>query len=1306
MLRRATTTLLNVLWRTTAVIVVGVALMVSVARLMLPRIDQYREPIAQWVSKQVDQPVQFDSIGASWRGWTPVIELTNVRLQSAEGERAVTRFAKAQFSIDPIKSFERREAVPNELIVSGLELSLARSEDGSIRLEGASQNASDSGLKNNALVYWLQTQRQLTIEEAAITWKDDRLLKPLVFSKVALQIVSDGARKQINGRARMPDNSSEFKFQLDATGDLLTEAWSGQMYLEGHGIDPSMLLEYKRWLGLQAEGGRLDFKLWSDWRNARFQKLNGEFSTTGSELGTAAQRIHIDRLHGEVAAVRTQPGEWHIRVSPLKITTGNGAWPDSQINTVVSSAGGENIQPRVSTNIDYLKIDDLVPMVSAIGSLPPSVRDLLTALRPHGSVRNLRLRFDPNASYSQRAALSFDFDDVGVAAHQHIPVLTGLAGSVAADGNGISIRCNSHNVSINDTNLYDRAINLSDCSGDVALLRDSENLTLATDGLKLGNSDIGITLQGSVKLAKAGAPLAQLYAHVDHADATRVKDYLPKIGVGEKTHVWFGHAFPKGVVDDGGIIVRGPLDKFPFNGTDGRFEVRLHVSDAELIFKPGWPVINDVDGNVVFSGRSMTVYVPAAKTVGANLTETTAFIPDLFTENKLLLIDGTANAPVSIGRQYLLQSPLKDHLEEVTTLLSEKGTMNLQLNLRIPLDPTPNDIKGIVTLKDAVLRTEKLGGDISSVQGKLSFTDHSFAAEDLKGMYAGQPVTLAFKGNASKSAMDADVNLTGSGDMAYLTDRLKALTPALADWLNRHHALEHLSGNTDWKVAAKLAHAEGAPTRIIDLQVDSSLSGMAIDYPSPIGKAAASAQPLSIHIDLATLQERGISFSLGRELHGAFLLSDSADGSTHLNRAALRFGEQEAKLPQNDTLSITGKTTELSINDWLDVLYDRMSLGGGSGNTSAPPIPVWMDVSTQNLQALGRVFSNVRVRGDSGRTQWTLHVDGDDIGGNIVIPHYLKQFPTKVELSKLHVPPRSNNTVTPINLNPARLPPVDIDVAEFSYQDINLGRGHLRTSSSPNGLKLDALNFESSTSTIKAQGEWTLIDDVHRSNFTIGVDATGLGALLGQFGYGVTAVEGGKTRMDIDASWAGSPADFTLERLHGSLTMNINDGRFLDVENPAVGRLFGLLSIQALPKRLTLDFNDLFSKGTGFDQISGNFELDGGNAYTNNLTMRGSSALIEITGRTGLAAQDYDQVATITPQISDSLPVASAIFGPAGAAAGAAIYIGKKILPSLPEQIDRMLSRQYSITGPWKEPKVQQVQGSAPEAPPAPSANG
>ena len=89
--------------------------------------------------------------------------------------------------------------------------------------------------------------------------------------------------------------------------------------------------------------------------------------------------------------------------------------------------------------------------------------------------------------------------------------------------------------------------------------------------------------------------------------------------------------------------------------------------------------------------------------------------------------------------------------------------------------------------------------------------------------------------------------------------------------------------------------------------------------------------------------------------------------------------------------------------------------------------------------------------------------------------------------------------------------------------------------------------------------------------------------------------------------------------------------------------------------------------------------------------MDSPSVLIEITGRTGLAKRDYDQIATVTPQLSDSFPVASAVFGPAGIGVGAAIYLGKKLFKSIPDQIDRILSKQYTITGSWEKPVIEPV---------------
>ena len=200
--------------------------------------------------------------------------------------------------------------------------------------------------------------------------------------------------------------------------------------------------------------------------------------------------------------------------------------------------------------------------------------------------------------------------------------------------------------------------------------------------------------------------------------------------------------------------------------------------------------------------------------------------------------------------------------------------------------------------------------------------------------------------------------------------------------------------------------------------------------------------------------------------------------------------------------------------------------------------------------------------------------------------------------------------------------------------------------------------------------------------------------MLKAFDYSVDPVKDGETKLKMQAIWHGSPLDFSLADINGSLTMEIEKGRVLNIE-PSAGRLFGLLSLQTLPRRLSLDFSDLFGKGFSFDQIEGTFTIESGNAYTNNLSMTGPSANIEITGRTGLIDKDYDQVVTVTPQVSDTLPLASALFGPIGVGVGAVIFLAGELFDTIPKQIDKILRYQYTISGSWDNPVVEKLDSNS-----------
>jgi uncharacterized protein YhdP len=237
------------------------------------------------------------------------------------------------------------------------------------------------------------------------------------------------------------------------------------------------------------------------------------------------------------------------------------------------------------------------------------------------------------------------------------------------------------------------------------------------------------------------------------------------------------------------------------------------------------------------------------------------------------------------------------------------------------------------------------------------------------------------------------------------------------------------------------------------------------------------------------------------------------------------------------------------------------------------------------------------------------------------------------------------------------------------------------------GLLLNKLSFDAPTGNIDARGTWHIVVGRHASRFDIDVRSPELGKLLASFGYAVADLDGGKTEMQIRASWPGTPADFDLANLDGTLKLKVESGRLVEVEN-RVGRIFGLLSINTIWRRLSLDFSDLFKKGFAFDLIEGEFRIEKGDAYTDDLKMIGPSATVEVEGRTGLARQDYDQTVTVTPAFASNLPVASALFGPAGMGVGAAVLLAEKVFPSIPENIDKLLRSEYSITGSWENPIV------------------
>jgi uncharacterized protein YhdP len=178
-------------------------------------------------------------------------------------------------------------------------------------------------------------------------------------------------------------------------------------------------------------------------------------------------------------------------------------------------------------------------------------------------------------------------------------------------------------------------------------------------------------------------------------------------------------------------------------------------------------------------------------------------------------------------------------------------------------------------------------------------------------------------------------------------------------------------------------------------------------------------------------------------------------------------------------------------------------------------------------------------------------------------------------------------------------------------------------------------------------------------------------------------------RMLLDIDWSGGPRANFFDVVDGQVEVRVENGQLEEVE-PGAGRMFGLMSIVALPRRLSLDFRDVFSKGFGFDSITGTFRIDDGKTYTCDLSLDGPAADIGIVGEADLASRSYDQTAIVSANVGNTLPIVGAVV--AGPQVAAALLIFSQIFKKPLQEVGQVY---YGISGSWDEPRVESANSEA-----------
>ncbi|MBU6994149.1 YhdP family phospholipid transporter [Ferrovum myxofaciens] len=498
--------------------------------------------------------------------------------------------------------------------------------------------------------------------------------------------------------------------------------------------------------------------------------------------------------------------------------------------------------------------------------------------------------------------------------------------------------------------------------------------------------------------------------------------------------------------------------------------------------------------------------------------------------------------------------------------------------------------------------------------------------------------------------------------------------------------LEALQGKTDW--SGRLEKKENEDPQ---LWINTSLEGMALNLPQPLQKDAATARPLEIHAQL---------FGAGREVEGrlgdqlafqalyrATKTEPEAGETWQLERGRLWLGKAGTHLPLDPGFSVEGAWPLLDLGAWQRYL-DRWSQKAGAAPISESKVG-HVNVTFGTVSWAGRLWPDVGIDARVEGKQWLIRTRGRSIAGDLI---RVQGEPGRLEGHLVHlVIPASSHPDAPAgaeNHTPAlaaQMPTMDLQVEHLTLPGGLEGHAHLVGTQEGAGVwHLQTLTLVSQETQIQMEGVWQ-DQPKPQNHYQWDVKTEDLGNFLTGLGYpGLVARGNGEGHGHIQ--WPGALEDFSLTGVSGHASLNLKDGQFSKVQTGGLGRLISLFSLQTLPRRITLDFNDVFSAGFAFDHLTADLALDHSRLDTRDFEMAGPAAHVKLFGKVDLANETSDLTAQVAPSVEDSVTLASTVVG--GPVVGAASWVLQKILGN---PFDQALSYAYTIQGPWDDPRIQSV---------------
>jgi len=1230
---------------------------------ILPNIDQYRPDIEVRISQALGQKVAIAKIESGWLGLRPHLKLDQVVVHDAAGLPRLT-FER----IDAILSWHSlllAEFQFHRLDLTRPRFDITREPNGLIFVKGFTSAINDPSTPHT-FSNWILRQESIQLNHAILEWHDNlRGAPPLLLTDVGLRLKNNGKRHRFGFVATAPQElASTFDLRGDLKGGSFDhwELWAGTLYAD---LGKTDIAAWRPWLDLpyRVSQGHGAMQLWTELTQGRLVSVSAlvQLEKVRTRLGQKLPELDLAQLSGHLAW-RELPRGFAFESKAMELDAGAGR----RIRTKNLLGRYEAADAKHLEQGEFRAENlDIAPLLALSEYLPLSdaQRARLQEASPQGAFKRLALAWNGPPEAPQEYHVKGEFSNLGIRALGKLPGFTNVSGEVEADPQGGTLKLSGKRAQLDMPLVFREAMQFDGMEVAANWRIKNRRMRLNIDKMNFANAHMQGAVSGSYENSvdgAAGLGVVDITGRLTRAEAAAAYQYMPRVA-GEKTYEWLKAALVQGKSDDVRIRLKGRLDHFPFiDDREGVFQVTAKVRDGVLQYVPGWPRIEQVQASLDFHGARMDVSNAQGKIFDTRIVRAKIAIADLAHHDPVIEVDGETQGPTMDQLRFVNESPVAQSLDSFTAQMRAEGSGKLALSLRLPIQRLQDTrVAGNYQFQANKIGLTLNAPALEQAGGRLEFSESGIVIPKITAQLLGGPVSIS-----SRTTPDGVVRLGIAGRVS-AEGLLKAFPGPFA---------QRLKGGANWSASVAVRK------QAVNLVLVSNLVGLGSELPYPLGKAASDSMPLKFERRYFDAAHDALNFDLGKQLKAQFL-RDTAGEEAQITKGKISLGDGDAT-PTQAGVWVDGELEKLDADLWRSIIY--------ASEDEPPLLPLsGIQLKVKALDFLGRRLNNFTLNGVAQQDAWQATVGSDEMqgevnwrerdGGRLVARFQRLMYPDAA-------PPRG---VQPAGGHDLNLPALDIVIDEMQLKNASLGKVELLANKQGDDWRIERLRISNPDATLNADGFWQSWLAQPQSKLALDLDVNDVGKFLARMGY-PERIRGGTAKFNGNLSWRGSPQDFNLATLSGDMKLEARRGQFMKVD-PGVGKLLGLLSLQALPRRLTLDFRDVFSEGFAFDTILGVMNVNQGVVSTNDFVMQGPAAVVSMTGTTDLARETQNLRVKVVPVVGDSVSLLAFLGGPV---AGIGTFIISKLLK---DPLGQIAAYDYAVTGTWENPVAVKVERKSKE---------